>query len=46
MSKRCTYCGWINSDDADTCKGCGYRLNKYWDYSGGKTGFVDTKKRR
>ncbi|WP_459538481.1 zinc-ribbon domain-containing protein, partial [Methanobrevibacter sp.] len=28
MSKRCTYCGWPNDDDAEYCKGCGYELKK------------------
>lgn len=44
MSKRCTYCGWINDDDAEYCKGCGYQLKKYWHYSPSGPNFVDSTK--
>lgn len=46
MSKRCTYCGWSNDDDAEYCKGCGYELKKYWHYSKDGTRFVDNSKNK
>lgn len=42
MSKRYTYCGWINDDDAEYCKGCGYKLKRYWHYSPSGPNFVDS----
>lgn len=46
MSKRCTYCGWPNDDDAEYCKGCGYELKKYWHYSKDRPRFVDNSKNK